>query len=189
MQLKSIRKILEGKYLTRYDIVYRTNDGGEKIYEMFSRDKNMQTLEDLQNQKTDSVVLIMTDEPGERILLNREFRMAVGEWVYNFPGGLIDPGESPETAAARELEEETGLKLVRIDTKLAPSYNAIGLTNEKSVVLRGTARGEFSPSPFADEEIISSWYTRAEVRELLKTRAFAARTQAFCYAWSSEKEK
>ncbi len=184
MQLKDIIKVHEGKYLTRYDIVYRTNDGGEKIYEMFSRDKEMHTIEDLQNQITDSVVLIMTDERGERILLNREFRMAVGRWVYNFPGGLIDPGETPETAAARELEEETGLTLISIDGRLAPSYNAIGLTNEKSVVLKGTARGEFSPSPFSDEEILSGWYTKEEVRELLKTEAFAARTQAYCWCWS-----
>ena len=34
------------------------------------------------------------------------------------------------------------------------------------------------------EEIAPGWYTREEMRELLRTRAFAARTQAYCYAWA-----
>ena len=31
----------------------------------------------------------MHDESGEKILINREFRMATGRWVYNFPAGSI----------------------------------------------------------------------------------------------------
>ena len=37
-----------------------------------------------------------------------------------------------------------------------------------------------------EEEIEAGWYTKEEVRELLKTAKFAARTQAYCYAWSRE---
>ena len=44
---------------------------------------------------------------GERILLNYEYRLAVGEWVYNYPAGLIDDGETIAEAAVRELKEET----------------------------------------------------------------------------------
>ena len=48
----------------------------------------------------------------------------------------------------------------------------------------GKARGEFKPSTSTLEEITPGWYTKSEVRELLKTEKFAARTQAFCYVWS-----
>ena len=44
--------------------------------------------------------------------------MSVGDYVYNFPAGLIDEGETPEVAAKRELKEETGLDLIVIEDKL-----------------------------------------------------------------------
>ena len=126
----------------------------------------------------------MTDEANEKILLNKEFRLSVNDYVYNFPAGLIDLGETPEAAAARELKEETGLDIVRIEDKLYDSYSAIGLSNETNAVIIGVAKGEFTPSTSTVEEIEAKWYTREEIKELLKDKHFAARTQAYCYMWS-----
>lgn len=184
MEFKGIKKVLSGKFINRYDITYTTVDNKEKTYEIISRDADIQTLEDIQSNKTDGVVIIVTDESGERILINREYRMAVGGFVYNFPAGLIDEGETPETAAARELMEETGLTLKRIDDRLYDSYSAIGFSNETNAVVIGVAEGTFAPSSSTLEEIQAAWYTKDEVRELLKANRFAARTQAYCYLWS-----
>ena len=115
MKYQGIRKVQEGKYITRYDVDYVTEEGRTKTYEMISRNKNIQTLEDLQNGTPDSVVMVLTDETGERILVNREYRMAMGRWIYNFPAGLIDPGENPEESARRELWEENFLEPVAVD--------------------------------------------------------------------------
>ena len=112
--------------------------------------------------------------------------MAVGGFAINFPAGLIDEGETPEEAAARELWEETGLKLTSIDEVLPMSFSGVGLTNERSSCVIGTAEGEFAPSTSDEEEIEARWYTREEVRELLKQTNFAARTQAYCYWWVRE---
>ena len=133
-----------------------------------------------------AVILVVTDETGERLLISKEYRMACGHWVYNFVAGLIDPGESPEESAKRELWEETGLELYEIDDTLDKSIAAIGFSNEKNISIFGKARGEFRPSTSAEEEIIPGWYTKEEVRELLRTEYFAARTQAYCYLWSKE---
>ena len=191
MKLKRIRKVLEGRFLTRYDIEYETGDGREKVYEMVGRKPDMCTEEELQNRHSDSVILVMTDAAGERILLCREFRMAMDHWTYNFPGGLIDPGETAETGAARELAEETGLKLLRVDDVLEQSCNAIGLSNEKGTLVFGTAGAAdggsdeiFRSHPTYDEEIEPGWYTKEEVRKLLRTEPFDARTQAYCYLWA-----
>lgn len=193
MKLKKIRKVLEGKFLTRYDIEYETSDGREKIYEMVGRKPQMTTAEDLQNRQADSVILILTDEAGERILLCREFRMAMNHWTYNFPGGLIDPGETVEVSAARELMEETGLMLLRVDDVLEQSCNAIGLSNEKGTLVFGVAGAAdggsadiFRNHTTYDEEIEPGWYTREDVRKLLRTEPFDARTQAYCYLWARE---
>ena len=52
MKFKSIRKIHEGKFITRYDVEYVTAEGHEKTYEIISRNRNIQTLEELQKSKT-----------------------------------------------------------------------------------------------------------------------------------------
>ena len=183
MKYQGIRKIHEGKFITRYDVDYITEEGHHKTYEMISRNPDIRTFGELQNRQANAVVLILKDESGERILVNREYRMAMGQWIYNFPAGLIDPGENPEESARRELWEETGLSLLRIDDVLDNSYSAVGFANERNVCVFGVAGGEFRKSTSDAEEIAAGWYTKEEIRNLLRTEPFAARTQAYCYAW------
>ena len=185
MKFNGIKKIHEGRFIARYDISYTTEQGHEKIYEMISRNPNLKTREELADHPADSVVLIMHDESGEKLLLNKEYRMACGDFVINFPAGLIDPGEDYETSSRRELKEETGLDIISIDDVLPESFSAIGFSNEKNICVVGVAAGTFTPSTSTAEEIIASWYTKKEVRELLQKEYFAARTQAYCYLWSN----
>ena len=186
MEWKGIEKKEEGKFITRYDITYETVDHKEKVYEMISRNEAIESQEQLRGEKPDAVVIMVTDESGERIVLSKEFRMAAGSWVYNFPAGLIDPGETPEQSAKRELREETGLELYEINDELGLSYSAVGFSNEMNVCVIGKARGTFHESTSTVEEIEAGWYTKAEIRKLLQTERFAARTQAYCYLWSRE---
>ena len=144
MEFKGAHKVDNGNFITRYDLDYETVDGKAKTYEMISRNPDIRTIEDLQSPHVDAVVLIMTDPTGEKILISHEFRLAVGSWVYNFPAGLIDPGETPEVAAKRELKEETGIVAESIEhlTTIATSagfcdehlhiYVATGLSQEET---------------------------------------------------------
>lgn len=186
MKFQSIQKIHDGNFIHRYDITYETEAGQKKVYEMISRDPDVKTLQDLQKKKADAVVLIMHDASGEKLLLNREFRLALGAWVYNFPAGLMEPGETPEESARRELKEETGLDLVTIQDILPLSYSAVGFANETNLCMVGTAAGTIQESDSPVEEIEAGWFTREEVRGLLKTELFAARTQSYSYMWSKE---
>ena len=187
MVFNGIRKILEGRFITRYDVDYVTAEGRPKTYEMISRNPDIRTLDDLRNRTPNAVVMILTDESGERILLNREYRMAMARWIFNFPAGLIDPGETPEESAARELREETGLELVRVDDVLDNSYSAVGFSNERNVCVFGAAAGTFRKSTSDTEEIVPGWFTKEELKPLLRTEPFAARTQAYCYAWANSR--
>ena len=83
-------------------------------------------------------------------------------------------------------KQQISLRLVSIDDRLGESYSAVGFSNEQNVCVIGKADGEILPSNSTVEEIEAKWYTKAEVRELLKTEKFAARTQAYCYLWSRE---
>ena len=81
MDLKKIEKVCEGKYITRYDLTYNTENNHLKVYEMISRNHDIKTKDDLNNGKVDAVVLIIHSVNGERILLNREYRLAAGVGV------------------------------------------------------------------------------------------------------------
>ena len=174
-----------GRYIRRYDLTYETEAGREKVYEIISRRRGMHALEELSAHAPDAVILIVFDEAG-RLLLSREYRLAVGAWVYSFPAGLIDPGETPEEAAARELREETGLRLEEVWDTLPPAFSATGFADETTLTVIGRAAGEFGKSSSDEEEIAPGWYTKEEVRALLKTGSFASRAQTWCWLWSQQ---
>lgn len=56
-----------------------------------------------------AVVVIPMTADG-RFVMIRQFRPAIGDWLWEFPAGKLDPGESPLDGARRELEEETGYR-------------------------------------------------------------------------------
>ena len=186
MDFIGISKVHEGRFITRYDLTYKTALGNTKKYEMISRNKDMTSFEDIKSKRAEAVVLIVHSEDRNSIILNKEFRMAVGDYAYNFPAGLIDPGEDEIAAAKRELWEETGLELKEVLDVWPASYSGVGLTNEMSKVIICTAAGEFSPSTSDEEEIEASWYTKEDIRKLSSSDCFAARTQAYCRLWAAE---
>ena len=64
-------------------------------------------------------VTVVLDDRGERVLLMRRHRFIVDRWVWELPGGYVDDGEAPAAAAAREVEEETGWRPVRVEFVLS----------------------------------------------------------------------
>ena len=79
VEFNGIEKVHEGAFINRYNLTYTTKDNKKKVYEMISRNRNIDSEDQIRNPKTDGVVIIMTDEDDEHILLNREFRMAVDD--------------------------------------------------------------------------------------------------------------
>ncbi len=101
--------------------------------------------------RPDTVSVLAIDEQG-RALLVRQFRYAAGAETLEIPAGTIDPGESPEAAARRELREETGYDCDVLE-QLIQYHPAIGYSTERMTVY--LARG-LRPSPLkGDEESIS----------------------------------
>ena len=64
-----------------------------------------------------------------RVVLIKQYRHAVGDFVWEIPAGTLEPDEAPMACARRELVEETGYEAARLE-KLAEILPAPGYTDE-----------------------------------------------------------
>jgi 8-oxo-dGTP pyrophosphatase MutT (NUDIX family) len=116
-----------------------------------------------------SVVLLAMPDV-HRVVLVRQYRYPVDQELWELPAGTVDEGESPETAAARELHEEIGqaaATLQRIGSLLATP----GYCDEELLFFLATglshAGGGAEQDP--DEDIATRTFTLAEARELVRS--------------------
>jgi ADP-ribose pyrophosphatase len=95
-------------------------------------DDSIGQLEMLRHPGAAAVVPFL-DPPGgadPRAVLIRQFRHAVDSYIWEVPAGRLDGGESPESCAERELEEETGMRARRLE-RLTTIYTTPGFTDER----------------------------------------------------------
>jgi ADP-ribose pyrophosphatase len=90
-----------------------------------------------------------------RVCLIRNWRIAAGQTLIELPAGTLDPGESPEAAAARELAEETGYRAQKLEL-LHTFFLSPGILDEKMHLYRATGliAGE---AAFDEGEEIETW--------------------------------
>ena len=86
-----------------------------------------------------AAVIVAIDDEGH-LLLIEQHRVPAGRRVLELPAGLVgDEGtaETPEAAAARELEEETGFRAARVEA-LGEFYASPGMTSERFTLVRAS---------------------------------------------------
>ncbi len=89
---------------------------------------------------------------ADDVLLIRQFRHAAGGTILEVPAGKIDPGDTPEGCAARELEEEAGQRAGRIE-KLGWIFTTPGFTDEV-IHLFAAFDLEIVPTRHEEDEVI-----------------------------------
>ena len=92
-----------------------------------------------------------------RVLLERQYRYAADEYLWELPAGHIDPGEAPAQAAKRELLEETGLTAKRWKRALK-FYVSPGILDETMEVYLATGLTLGEAQPEDDERIQTRFF-------------------------------
>ncbi|MFC3023014.1 ADP compounds hydrolase NudE [Vibrio zhugei] len=89
------------------------------------------TYERMKPSGRNAVMMVPVTSDGD-LLLVREYAAGTENYELGFPKGLIDPGETPELAAVRELKEEIGFGANQLtmlkEVILAPSYFSSRMT-------------------------------------------------------------
>ena len=103
-----------------------------------------------------------------KVLLVKQYRYAYGESLYEIPAGKLEKGEEPALAAARELEEEAGVRAKRLQL-LFVNYPSPGYTNEKIYIYQAFG-GEKTQRRLDEGEFLDAEYIPLEkAKEMLKT--------------------
>lgn len=177
MKLINFEKVRDGNYLKNYEITYLNKQGKEKKFEIVSRNE-LKSAEDL-GRKPSGVSIIATYE--DKLLLLHEFRMGVNRAIYNLCAGMIEPNETIEDCIARELWEETGLKVARIKKILPASFAAVAISDTTTYIAFIEVEGQIEDHTSDNEQIMPSFYTKEQVKTLLETESFSSRAQIAAY--------
>ena len=117
-------------------------------------------------EHADAVVVLPLDQSGMALLV-RQYRYPIGKDLLEAPAGGIDPGESPEQAAQRELQEEIGYIAGSLE-RLGAFWTAPGFCTEYMYAYLARDLTPSSLAPDEDEEIVVERHSLNSIRAMIR---------------------
>lgn len=173
-RIKKIVKETDYKFLNFYKMDVCHRNGRASEYYVASRAKSVEELKAVNHQnKPDGVIIYAVyGEDRDKVVLVKQYRYPLGDYIYEFPAGLVEEGEELLAAGMREFREETGLHLDAIPADAMytlPRFTTIGMTDESCATVYGYASGMPDVSgQEASEDIQIVLADRAEVKRILQ---------------------
>ena len=188
-KIHDVQKLTDNRFVNLYHVDATSVHNTPVSYYVASRAKDIPLLKMNTGRNDPDGVIIYSiyGEKKDKVVLIRQYRYALGGYIYEFPAGLVDEGENYHhefpaglvepnedfhEGAVREMYEETGLKLepLKVDPAYEkPYFTTIGMTDESCATVYGYASGEISKAAQEDtEEIEVVLADRDEVRRILK---------------------
>ena len=163
-----IEKKAGSKFLSFYEMEAVHRDGSSSPYYMASRNDDGASLTAVTHTVRPNGVTIYS-LLEDKVVLVRQYRYPLGGYVYEFPAGLVEPGEDIADAAVREMYEETGLVFAPIASPFSrPYFSSVGMTDESCCLVFGRCQG--TPTSIHQEnteDIQVVLADRAECRRIL----------------------
>lgn len=173
-KILSIEKITDNRFLNMYHLHYENKAGRKKLYYIASRGKEIKDLKiNTRKNSPDGVIIYsIYGEKRDQMVLVRQYRVSIDDYIYELPAGLVDEGETYAEAGARELKEETGLDFepLTVDEMYhKPFFTTIGMTDESCATVYGYATGTVSRDGLEESEQLEVVLAdRDEIRRILK---------------------
>lgn len=177
--MNNVKKLTDSKFLNLFQIDAKDRKGNDFKYYFASRGKGENLKYNRKEDIPDGVMIyaVLKDDPS-KIVLVKQYRYPINDYIYEMPAGLVDEGESYANCAIREFKEETGMTLKLINDGKTPMsrpfYTTVGLTDEAVCIYYGYAEGTPSKEWLeATETINTEIVDRKEALRILKEERVA----------------
>lgn len=174
-RIKKLTALAETRFLSLYDAEFENKNHEEKHWIIASR-KDLSSLKaqyfNQGEEKVDAVVIAALHKELKKLVLIKQFRIPLNDYVYELPAGLIDLEEDKRFTLSRELKEETGLNLIEIKEHLSRGkvYLSAGMTEESAALVYCLCDGAITSEYLeADEDIEAMLISQEEAKKLLET--------------------
>lgn len=172
-KVNNIKKLTNTKFLNLFELEVENKLGTTHPYFISSRKDETSMIAATGTTNGDGVLIYsLFGEQNDKVIMVRQFRYAINDYIYEFPAGLIDPGETATETAVREMKEETGLDFTPFPCESflnRPHFSSVGMTDEANSNIYGFAKGTpnldlLEPNEDLSIEIVD----KEEARRILK---------------------
>ena len=172
-RIRKVVKQTDNRFLNMYELEVAHRDGKTSPYYMASRTEDPAKIKAVtKNNNPNGVIMYgIYGEQKDKVVLVRQYRYPIGSYVYEFPAGLVEPGENLTEAGVREMYEETGLTFTPVDAGCytKPFFTTVGMTDESCGTVFGYCSGQPTNShQESSEDIQVIIADRDECRRILK---------------------
>ena len=118
-KIQNVNELCDGKFISLYDLEYKNKLNENKHWTVATR-KDKEAVEDFylnQNgDKVDAVGICAYHVRYKKLVIIKQFRVPINDYIYEVPAGLVDKGDKDILESVkRELKEETGLDLLDVN--------------------------------------------------------------------------
>jgi len=106
--------------------------------------------------------------PDDNVVMVRQWRFGSQAEGLEIPGGVVDKGETPEAAARRELEEETGYRPASMESVGWMWPNPAHFTNKQHTFLARGCERVHDGTPDGGEDLVTELVPRSAIPELIR---------------------
>lgn len=172
-KVNKITPLTNVRFLNLYELEAENKYGETHPYYVASRKKEDRMMAATKHAVADGTIIYSVfGEKRDRVIMIRQFRYPLNDYIYEFPAGLIDPGESAKETAIREMKEETGLNFTPTyceDYLHRPHFSSAGMTDETNCTVYGYADGRPNLDHLEPNEDLSVHLVdKKEARRILK---------------------
>lgn len=112
-----------------------------------------------------AAMMVVLDD-RDRVLMAWRHRFIIDRWVWELPGGYVDPDEDPAVCAIREVEEETGWR-PREARPLVSCQPIVGSADAQNLLFLSHGADHVSHAPDINEAERIEWIPLGSVRNLI----------------------
>lgn len=174
-KVTKLKALAKTKFLSLYEAEYENKVGNMRTWTIATR-KDNDTLEkqffEHKEDTADGVIIAAYHIDEKKLVIIKQFRIPLNDYVYELTAGLIDLGEDVKSTIGRELMEETGLEIIDIIENRGTDkvYVSAGMTDESLALVYCTCKGEISDKYLEEDECIEAiLVSQEEAKELIKS--------------------